>query len=116
MRPGQAERRSHDYARHGTLSLFAALNTATGKVIGKCFLRHRGKEFLKFLREIENNVPADLDIHLVMDNYATHKTPAIHRWLARHPRWHVHFTPCVDVYGPRPIATGWLKRGAGHNC
>jgi transposase len=93
MRPGQVERRSHDYTRHGTLSLFAALDTATGKVIGRCFARHRGTEFLKFLREIENNVPTDLDVHLVMDNYATHKTPAIRKWLAKRPRWHVHFTP-----------------------
>jgi transposase len=93
MRPGQIERRSHDYIRHGTLSLFAALNTATGTVIGKCFPRHRGKEFLNFLREIENNVPDDLDVHLVIDNYATHKTPAIRRWLVKRPRWHVHFTP-----------------------
>ena len=93
MRPGQAERRSHDYTRHGTLSLFAALDVATGKVIGKCFPRHRGSEFRKFLREIESNVPDDLDVHLVLDNYATHKTPAIRRWLVRHPRWHVHFTP-----------------------
>ena len=93
MLPGQAERRSHDYTRHGTLSLFAALDVATGKVIGKCFTRHRGSEFLKFLREIETSVPLDLDVHLVMDNYATHKTPAIRRWLARHARWHVHFTP-----------------------
>jgi len=93
MRPGQAERRSHDYTRHGTLSLFAALDVATGKVIGKCFARHRGSEFLKFLREIEISVPLDLDVHLVMDNYSTHKTPAIRRWLGRHPRWHVHFTP-----------------------
>lgn len=93
MRPGQVERRSHDYTRHGTLSLFAALDTATGKVIGRCFARHRGSEFLKFLREIENNVPADLDVHLVMDNYSTHKTPAIRKWLARRPHWHVHFTP-----------------------
>ena len=93
MRPGQAERRSHDYTRHGTLSLFAALDIATGKVIGKCFGRHRGSEFLKFLRVIENDVPADLDVHLVLDNYATHKTPAIRNWLARHPRWHIHFTP-----------------------
>jgi transposase len=93
MRPGQAERRSHDYTRHGTLSLFAALDVATGKVIGKCFARHRASEFLKFLREIENNVLPDLDIHLVMDNSSTHKTPTIRRWLVRHPRWHVHFTP-----------------------
>jgi transposase len=93
MRPGQPERRSHDYTRHGTLSLFAALDAATGRVIGKCFARHRAREFLKFLREIETNVPADLEIHLVMDNYATHKTPAIRRWLAKRPHWRVHFTP-----------------------
>ena len=93
MRPGQPERRSHDYKRHGTLSLFAALDVATVKIIGKCFARHRAREFLKFLREIENHVPLDLDVHLVMDNSSTHKTPVIRRWLARHPRWHSHFTP-----------------------
>ncbi len=93
MRPGQAERRSHDYKRHGTTSLFAALDVATGKIIGQCFARHRAKEFLRFLRQIEANVPADLDLHLVMDNYATHKTPAIQRWLTKRPHWHVHFTP-----------------------
>jgi transposase len=93
MRPGVPERRSHDYTRHGTLSLFAALDIATGQVIGKCYPRHRSSEFLKFLREIETNVPGDLDVHLVMDNYATHKTPAIRKWLVRHPRWHIHFTP-----------------------
>ena len=93
MRPGQAERRSHDYTRHGTTTLFAALDVATGAVIGRCFARHRAKEFLKFLRTIEADVPADLDVHLVMDNYATHKTPAIRNWFARHPRWHIHFTP-----------------------
>ena len=93
MRPGQPERRSHDYTRHGTLSLFAALDVATGNVIGKCYPRHRSSEFLKFLREIEANVPDDLDVHLVMDNYATHKTQAIRKWLVTRPRWHVHFTP-----------------------
>ena len=93
MRPGQPERRSHDYKRHGVLSLFAALDVATGKIIGKCFAHHRAREFRKFLCEIETNVPLDLDVHLVMDNFSTHKTPAIRRWLARHPRWHVHFTP-----------------------
>jgi transposase len=93
MRPGQAERRSHDYTRHGTLSLFAALDVATGTVIGICFARHRAREFLKFLREIEDNVLPNLDIHLVMDNSSTHKTPAVRGWLARHPRWQVHFTP-----------------------
>jgi transposase len=93
MRPGQPERRSHDYKRHGVLSLFAALDVATGRIIGKCFARHRAREFRKFLCEIETNVPLDLDVHLVMDNFSTHKTPAIRRWLAGHPRWHVHFTP-----------------------
>ncbi len=93
LRPGQVERRTHDYVRHGTTSLFAALNAATGDVIGKCYKRHRAVEFKKFLAEIERRVPADLDIHIVMDNYATHKTPAIRAWFARRPRWHVHFTP-----------------------
>ena len=93
MRPGQAERRTHDYKRQGTTSLFAALDIATGKVIGRCFKQHRAKEFLKLLREIDANVTDDLDVHLVMDNYATHKTPAIRTWLAKRPHWHVHFTP-----------------------
>ena len=93
MRPGQAARRSHDYTRHGVTSLFAALDVATGRVIGQCFPRHRAVEFRKFLDEIEANVPADLDVHLVMDNYATHKTPLIRAWFAKRPRWHVHLTP-----------------------
>jgi len=93
MRPGQAARRSHDYKRHGTTSLFAALDIATGRVIGKCYGRHRAKEFRKFLDEIEAAVPDGLDAHLVMDNYATHKTPLIRNWMAKRPRWHVHLTP-----------------------
>lgn len=93
MRPGQPERRTHDYKRHGTTSLFAALDIATGKVIGKCYPRHRPREFLSFLRQIDAAVPAGLDVHLVMDNYATHKTPKIHAWLARRPHWQVHLTP-----------------------
>jgi transposase len=93
MRPGQPARRSHDYKRHGTTSLFAALDIATGAVIGKCYARHRAREFRKFLDEIEAAVPGDLDVHLVMDNYATHKTPLIRNWLAKRPRWHVHLTP-----------------------
>jgi transposase len=93
MRPGQPARRSHDYKRHGTTSLFAALDIATGKVIGQCFPRHRAAEFRKFLDEIEANVPKELDVHLVMDNYATHKTPLIRAWFAKRPRWHVHLTP-----------------------
>jgi transposase len=93
MRPGQTARRSHDYTRHGTTSLFAALDIATGRIIGKCYGRHRATEFRKFLDEIEAAVPRDLDVHLIMDNYATHKTPLIRRWLAKRPRWHVHLTP-----------------------
>lgn len=93
MRPGQSARRSHDYKRHGTTSLFAALDIATGAVIGKCYARHRASEFRKFLDEIEAAVPSGLDVHLVMDNYATHKTPLIRKWLAKRPRWHVHLTP-----------------------
>ncbi|HEX5263971.1 MAG TPA: IS630 family transposase [Phenylobacterium sp.] len=93
MRPGQAARQTHDYKRHGTTSLFAALDVATGKVIGQCFPRHRAAEFRKFLDEIEANVPAGLEVHLVMDNYATHKTALIRAWFAKRPRWHVHLTP-----------------------
>jgi len=93
MRPGQPARRSHDYKRHGTTSLFAALDIATGRVIGKCYARHRAVEFRKFLDEIEAAVPADLDVHLVIDNYATHKAPLIRNWFNRRPRWHVHLTP-----------------------
>lgn len=93
MRPGQPARRSHDYTRHGTTALFAALDIATGRVIGKCYGRHRAAEFRKFLDEIEAAVPTDLDVHLVMDNYATHKAPLIRKWLAKRPRWHVHLTP-----------------------
>lgn len=93
MRPGQAEKRTHDYERHGTTSLFAALDVATGKVIGQCHRQHRHQEFLRFLKQIEAQVPAGMDIHLVMDNYATHKTPKVAQWFKRHPRYHLHFTP-----------------------
>lgn len=93
MMPGMAERRTHNYVRHGTTSLFAALDIASGFVIGKCYKRHRAKEFLDFLKQIDARVPDDLDIHIVMDNYATHKTPKIKAWLARRPHYHVHFTP-----------------------
>lgn len=93
MRPGQVERRTHDYRRHGTTSLFAALNVQTGAVIGQCQRRHRSVEFRKFLDRIDAAVPAEMDIHIVLDNYATHKTAIIQRWLARRPRYHLHFTP-----------------------
>jgi len=93
LRPGVPERQTHDYRRHGTTSLFAALNVATGEVMGKCFRRHRANEFKMFLQLIDEQVPAEYAVHLVLDNYATHKTPAIQRWLAAHPRFHLHFTP-----------------------
>lgn len=93
MRPGQVERRTHDYVRHGTTSLFAALDVASGKVIGACHRRHRAVEFRTFLDTIEANVPVDLDVHLILDNYGTHKTAMIKRWLAKRRRFHVHFTP-----------------------
>jgi len=93
MRPGQIERRSHDYKRHGTTSLFAALNVKTGTVIGECHRRHRSIEFRKFLDTIDLNVPRSLEVHLILDNYGTHKTAIIRNWLAKRPRFHVHFTP-----------------------
>ena len=93
MRPGQAERRSHDYLRYGTTTLFAALDTETGRVIGECHRRHRSIEFRKFLDTIDVAVPPEWDIHLILDNYGTHKTVLIRRWLARRPRFQVHFTP-----------------------
>jgi len=93
MRPGQVERRTHDYARHGTTSLFAALNAATGDLIGQTQRRHRSVEFRNFLDTIEKNVPAELDVHLIVDNYGTHKTQLIRDWLAKRPRFHLHFTP-----------------------
>jgi transposase len=93
MMPGVPERRTYSYMRHGTTTLFAALDVASGFVIGKCYKRHRAIEFLKFLKEIDAQVPEGLDVHIVMDNYATHKTPKIKAWLARRPHYHVHFTP-----------------------
>lgn len=93
MRPGQAERRSHDYVGHGTTTLFAALNAATGEVLGECRQRHRSTEFRKFLDRIDACVPEHLEVHLVLDNYGTHKTALIHRWLAKRPRFRLHFTP-----------------------
>lgn len=93
MRPGQIERRTHDYVRHGTTSLFAALDVKSGRIIAEHHRRHRGIEFRKFLDTIDRTVPQYLEVHLVLDNYGTHKTPLIQRWLVRHPRFHLHFTP-----------------------
>jgi transposase len=93
MRPGQVERHTHDYRRHGTTDLFAALDVKAGTVIGACKGRHRAVEFRAFLDQVEAKVPAGLDVHLVLDNAATHKTKLVHDWLLKRPRWHLHFTP-----------------------
>jgi transposase len=118
MRPGQAERRTHDYKRHGTTSLFAALDAKSGTVIAETHRRHRSVEFRKFLDRIDASVPAELTVHLVLDNYGTHKTPRIWSWLAKRPRFHVHFTP---TYGSwlnmverwfAELTTKQIRRGA----
>jgi transposase len=93
LRPGQVERGTHDYKRHGTTSLFAALELKTNRVIGRLHRRHRSQEFRQFLDTIEANVPAALNIHIVLDNYGTHKTATVRKWFAKRPRFHVHFTP-----------------------
>src|SRR5512147_1370135 len=93
MRPGQAERRTRDYKRHGATSLFAALDVKAGTIIGKCMPRHRAQELRRFLDTVENTVPADLDVHVIMDNASSHKTKLIRDWFAKRPRWHTHFTP-----------------------
>jgi transposase len=93
MKKGRAGTMTHDYKRHGTTTLFAALDVASGKVIGECMNRHRHQEFLRFLRTIDRGTPKNLDLHLICDNYATHKHPKVKAWLARHARFHLHFTP-----------------------
>jgi transposase len=101
MKPGFPEKRTHDYYRHGTTSLFAALDVASGEVVGRCYRQHRHQEFLRFLRVIEKEFPKELELHLILDNYQTHKTPEIQRWLIRHPRFHLHFIP---------TSTSWLNQ------
>jgi len=121
MLPGQPERRTHNYRRHGTTSLFAALDIATGKVIGSLHRRHRSSEFKKFLQRIDAEVPEEFDVHIVMDNSSTHKTRVIERWLARHPRFHVHFTPTYSSWLNQVerwfaiLTTKMIKRGAHHS-
>jgi transposase len=126
MRPGQIERRTHDYERHGTTTLFAGLIAAVtaeadvkaGTVIGQCMPRHRAQEFRKFLDEVERNVPAGLDVHIVMDNASSHKTQAIRNWFAKRPRWHQHFTPTSSSWINQVerffalLAEKQIKRGA----
>lgn len=118
LRPGQVERHTHDYVRHGVTSLYAALETRTGAVLGACYPRHRAVEFRKFLDRIDGTVPPDLDIHLILDNASTHKTPLIKRWLAKRPRYHVHFTPTSSSWINMverffsALTTQQLQRGA----
>lgn len=121
MRPGQLERRTPEYRRNGTTSLFAALDVATGAVIGKCFRQHRTREFVKFLNLIDQSVDASLDVHLILDNYATHKAPAVVRWMAHHPRFKVHFTPTHASWLNQVecwfsiLTEKMLKRGSHHS-
>jgi len=115
LKPGQVERRTHDYKRHGTTSLYAAFDILTGKVIGRTTKRHRAKEFLDFLRQIDRSTPSELDLHLILDNSSTHKTPEVQRWLASHPRFILHFTPTSASW--LNAVEGWfsqLERRAIH--
>ncbi|MEV6340514.1 IS630 family transposase [Nocardia vinacea] len=98
MMPGMPERRTHDYIRHGITTLFAALNVANGEVIGEIHRRHRATEFKKFLITLDKQVPPELDVHLICDNYSTHKAPVVAKWLAAHPRFHMHFTPTYSSW------------------
>ena len=121
MDSGYVEGYTHDYMRHGPTTLFAALDIATGKVIAKCKARHRHQEFLAFLRLIDKEVPAELDIHLVLDNYATHKHAKVKEWLAKRPRYHLHFTPTYSSWLNQVerwfglLSEKALKRGTCHN-
>ena len=98
MNYGMPETHTHDYRRYGTTTLFAALDVATGEIIGKLKRRHRSTEYISFLRHIDQTVPADLDIHLIVDNYSTHKSPKVKQWLHRHPRFQCHFTPTYSSW------------------
>ncbi len=117
LMPGTPQRQTHDYRRHGTTDLFAALDTASGKVITSMTARHRSEEFRSFLNQIDSHVPDGLDVHIVLDNVSTHKTPTIKRWLLRHPRFHLHFTPTYSSWMNlverwfSELTTKWLKRG-----
>jgi transposase len=121
MKPGRAGTMTHDYKRHGTTTLFAALNVLTGNVIGKCFDRHRHDEFLRFLRLIDTQVPKGLQIHMICDNYGTHTHPDVKAWLAKHPRFHLHFTPTSSSWLNqverffREITNKAIRRGVFHS-
>ena len=119
--PGTPERRTHDYKRNGTTNLYAALDVASGNVIADMTPRHRAEEFRRFLNLIDKQVPAHLDVHVVLDNQSTHKTPSIQRWLVRHPRFHLHFTPTYSSWLNlverwfAELTTKWLRRGTHHS-
>ncbi|MBX6543725.1 IS630-like element ISPsy1 family transposase, partial [Pseudomonas syringae pv. tomato] len=118
LAPGNPATRTHDYKRHGTTSLFAALDVATGEVIGRLKRQHRSVEFLSFLKEVDASLPADVPIHLIMDNYATHKTDKVKAWLAAHPRYSIHFTPTSASWMNlverffSTLSEKWIKRQA----
>ena len=107
MKPGRAGTMTHDYKRNGTTTLFAALNTLDGSVIGQCLPRHRHQEFLKFLRHLDREFPGDTDLHLIVDNYRTHKHANVNAWLAKHPRFHLHFTPTSSSW--LNLVERWFK-------
>ena len=119
--PGTPERRTHDYKRNGTTNLYAALDVASGNVIADLTPRHRSEEFRRFLNLIDKTVPAHLDVHVVLDNQSTHKTPSIQRWLVRHPRFHLHFTPTYSSWMNlverwfAELTNKWLRRGSHHS-
>src|SRR5215207_1464771 len=121
LMPGVPERRTHDYVRHGTTNLYAALDVASGQVIADMSPRHRAEEFRRFLNLIERSVPADFDVHVVLDNSSTHKTPSIQRWLLRHPRFTLHFTPTYSSWLNlverwfAELTTKWIRRGTHHS-
>jgi transposase len=121
MKKGRAGTMTHDYKRHGTTTLFAALNVLTGTVIGRCLPRHRNTEFLKFLRIIDREVPQGLQIHMICDNYGTHKHPNVKKWLAQHPRFHLHFTPTSSSWLNlverwfRDLTDKAIRRGVFHS-
>ena len=121
MKPGRAGTMTHDYRRHGTTTLFAALNTLDGTVIGQCLPRHRHQEFLKFLRKLDREFPRKLELHLIVDNYQTHKHPNVNAWLAKHPRFHLHFTPTSSSWCNlvecwfSEITTKAIRRGVFHS-
>jgi transposase/DNA-binding XRE family transcriptional regulator len=121
LKPGRAGTMTHDYKRHGTTTLFAALDVATGKVIGKCFARHRNDEFVRFLRTVDTQVPRGLQVHVIIDNYGTHTHDNVKAWLAKHPRFHLHFTPTSSSWLNlverwfRDLTDKALRRGVFHS-